>query len=200
MTDRPIHLILEDLEDVNAQLTRALADIGNLRPYQEWMDAYYRDNLGGTEEDWTIADFEGEIEDLRERLVLTENDLRAEMNGTADLSNALADLLEIIDMAGGAQKLCRGVDLGQMSWMVKFQGAIDYARPLADRRVRPASVMKEPHWACSGCGHSGEGFSTVKDHEGDADVQCPNCGSVEVEESPEAALQRMADRIAGSLL
>lgn len=53
-----------------------------------------------------------------------------------------------------------------------------------------------PEWACSECG-STAGFSDVKYETMDGtdyDVECDECGSVEVEESPSAALQRMAER------
>ncbi len=36
----------------------------------EWMEAYWRDNLGKGDEEFTFGDFEGEIEDMREKLHL----------------------------------------------------------------------------------------------------------------------------------
>lgn len=54
------------------------------------------------------------------------------------------------------------------------------------RLTRERDEALEPTWACRACGASGPGFSTVHYPAGDADVQCPKCGSCETDEIDQA--------------
>ena len=49
-----------------------------------------------------------------------------------ELKDALRTLLYLIDSAGGPAQLSKAVVLGEISWMVKMSGAIEYALRLLD--------------------------------------------------------------------
>lgn len=50
-----------------------------------------------------------------------------------EMKEALEGLVHIIEKAGGPEKLMRGVDLGQVSWMVKCSDQMRYANTILDR-------------------------------------------------------------------
>lgn len=54
-----------------------------------------------------------------------------------------------------------------------------------------------PDYTCSECFYQGTGFKTITYNTMDGtdfDMECPECGSVEIVESPSAAFDRMRDR------
>lgn len=62
----------------------------------------------------------------------------------------------------------------------------------------PAPVEGGPDWTCSDCGHSGSDFRTITYSSTDGtdyDLECPSCGSLEVEESIDQAIHRMAEKL-----
>ncbi len=69
------------------------------------------------------------------RAVAESNLKRAELQSAriVSLAEAAEELLSVIDKAGGPVQLSYAVQLGQMSWMAKCSGAIEWLRAELDR-------------------------------------------------------------------
>lgn len=63
--------------------------------------------------------------------------------------------------------------------------------------VKFDTIEGMPDYTCSECFYQGEKFKTIKYRTPvgtEYDMECPECGSVEIEESPSAAFDRMRGR------
>jgi hypothetical protein len=83
-------------------------------------------------------------------------------------------------------KFDRCISCGRLTAIIQHKLAVAYIESLEEE-------LSTPHWQCGDCGSMGP-FSTVRDeYSGDCDMECSNCNSSNIFDSPMLAFRALQD-------